>query len=368
VDPIRVLVVDDSVVIRKLVSEALSADPDIEVVGTAVNGRLALAKVERLRPDLITMDLEMPEMGGIDSVRAIRARHRDLPIVMFCAATERGAAAALDALAAGADDYVPKPAAVGGLPEARAGIRDRLIPTIKALTGRKAPAPGPAPASPVLLPPAVARRRGPVKTPALLVIASSTGGPEALTTVLPALPAWLPVPVLVVQHMPPVFTRQFAARLDRLCALDVAEAENGAVPAPGSVYLAPGDHHLTIRGEGPRRRLVLDKGPPENFCRPSADRLFRSADAAFGGAVLAVVLTGMGSDGRAGAAVIRAAGGAVLAQDRETSVVWGMPGAVVEAGLADEVAPLEGMAEAILRRMPHAARRTARPRAAGGAG
>jgi two-component system chemotaxis response regulator CheB len=352
VNPIRVMIVDDSVVVRKLVSDVLSADPDIKVVGTAVNGRVALAKVDQLRPDLITMDLEMPEMNGIEAVRAIRARHRNLPIVMFCAVTERGAAAALEALAAGADDYVDKPVGVGGVPQATARVRDQLVPRV----------------SPVALPPAPVRHRVPRPTPALLAIASSTGGPEALTKVLPALPASFPVPVLLVQHMPPVFTRQFAARLDRLSALEVREAAHRDPLVPGQVYVAPGDHHLSVCGVGPGMRLALDQAPPENFCRPSADRLFRSASAACDGAVLAVVLTGMGVDGRAGAAQIRWAGGVVLAQDQATSVVWGMPGAVVEAGLADEVVPLDQMAEAILRRVAGAAGRPALPRAGRGVG
>jgi two-component system chemotaxis response regulator CheB len=366
-DPIRVMVVDDSVIIRKIVRDALSAEPGIEVVGTARNGRLALAKIDQLKPDLITMDIEMPEVNGIEAVRAIRVRHRSLPIIMFCAATDRGATAALDALAVGADDYVPKPADVGGVVQATARIREQLVPRIKGLTGRTGLVTGPpGPTSPLVRPSARPWRRVPDEPPALLVIASSTGGPEALTTVLPALPASLPVPVLLVQHMPPVFTRQFAARLDRLCALKVREATDGAALAPGEVHVAPGDHHLTVRGVSQRARLALDQAPPENFCRPSADRLFRSASTAFGGAVLAVVLTGMGSDGRAGAEQIRAAGGVVLAQDEATSVVWGMPGTIVEAGLADEVVPLGQMAEAILRRTAAVGRRAVPPRAGGG--
>jgi two-component system chemotaxis response regulator CheB len=354
VEPIRVMVVDDSVVVRKMVSEALSAEPDIQVVGTAVNGRAALTKLEQLTPDLITMDLRMPEVDGLQAVRAIRLRHRSLPIIMLCSHTDGGAAAAFEALSAGADDYVPKPSGVYSAAAAMADLREGLVPRIRALTGRgprlsgpqRPPVPVAAPVRRMPTEPAVVRR-----VPRALVIASSTGGPEALSTVLPALPASLPVPVLVVQHMPPLFTRQFAARLDRLSALDVAEAHDGGPLEPGTVRLAPGDRHLTVHGGGGVRRLALDDGPPENFCRPSADRLFRSAASAFGGAVLAVVLTGMGSDGRAGAAQIRAAGGTVLAQDRATSVVWGMPAAVVEAGLADEVVPLDEMAETICRRL-----------------
>jgi two-component system chemotaxis response regulator CheB len=200
----------------------------------------------------------------------------------------------------------------------------------------------------------------------VLVIGSSTGGPEALARVLGALPASLPVPVLLVQHMPPVFTRQFAQRLDRLCALRVVEASDGTPLQPGTVHLAPGDHHLVVRaaGRGPAAVLQtgLHKGPPENFCRPAVDPLFRSAVAAYDGAVLAVVLTGMGADGRNGAGEVRAAGGTVLAQDQATSVVWGMPGAVSQAGYADEVLPLDRVADAITRHLSGVA-----PAMAGGA-
>jgi two-component system chemotaxis response regulator CheB len=231
-------------------------------------------------------------------------------------------------------------------------VREQLIPKIKALTGRPvtmgpartaAPPPPPRPAAP---------RTGPGKKPAVLVIGSSTGGPEALARVLPQLPASLPVPVLLVQHMPPVFTRQFAQRLDRLCPLRVVEASDGVPLAPGTVHLAPGDHHLVVRVNGRSGMTTgLTQGPPENFCRPAVDPLFRSAVTAFDGAVLAVVLTGMGSDGRNGAAEIRAAGGTVVVQDQATSVVWGMPGAISQAGLADEVLPLDRIPEAINRHL-----------------
>jgi two-component system, chemotaxis family, protein-glutamate methylesterase/glutaminase len=355
VNPIRVMVVDDSVVVRKIVTDVLSEDPGIEVVGTAVNGKVALAKLESLRPDLVTMDIEMPEMNGIEAVRAIRAgrggagRTR-VPIVMFSTLTERGAAATLDALSAGANDYVTKPANVGSVAASMESVREQLIPRIRALTGRPAPhVPAARAAAPVAPSRPPAPRTGPRSKPAVLVLGSSTGGPEALAKVVPHLPATLPVPVLVVQHMPPVFTRQFAQRLDRLSPLRVVEAVDGAVLAPGTVHLAPGDHHLVIRQAARGLHTGLTQDPPENFCRPAVDPLFRSAVAAYGGSVLAVVLTGMGSDGRAGAGEIRAAGGTVIAQDQATSVVWGMPGAVTQAGYADEVLPLDRIADAITR-------------------
>jgi two-component system chemotaxis response regulator CheB len=354
------MVVDDSVVVRKIVTDVLSADPDIEVVGTAVNGKIAVAKLDQLKPDLVTMDIEMPEMNGIEAVRAIRSgqggpERSRVPIIMFSTLTERGASATLDALSAGANEYVTKPANVGSVGQSMESVREQLIPKIKALTGRPV-TPGPArAAAPLPPPPPVAPRTGPGKKPAVLVIGSSTGGPEALARVLPQLPATLPVPVLMVQHMPPVFTRQFAQRLDRLSPLRVVEAADGSPLVPGTAHLAPGDHHLVVRsqGRGPAARLYtgLNQGPPENFCRPAVDPLFRSVVTAYDGAVLSVVLTGMGSDGRNGAAEVRAAGGTVIVQDQATSVVWGMPGAIAQAGLADEILPLDRIAEAITRHL-----------------
>jgi two-component system chemotaxis response regulator CheB len=366
VNPIRVMVVDDSVVVRKIVTDVLSADPDIEVVGTAVNGKIAVTKLDQLKPDLVTMDIEMPEMNGIEAVRAIRATRSRVPIIMFSTLTERGASATLDALSAGANDYVTKPANVGSVGQSMESVREQLIPRIKALTGRPMTS-GPARAAAPVAPPRPAPpRTGPAKKPAVLVIGSSTGGPEALARLLPLLPASLPVPVLLVQHMPPVFTRQFAQRLDRLSPLSVVEAVDGSPLAPGTVHLAPGDHHLVVRGKSSGHQTGLTQGPPENFCRPAVDPLFRSAVTAYDGAVLAVVLTGMGSDGRNGAGEVRAAGGTVLVQDQATSVVWGMPGAISQAGLADEVLPLDRVAEAITRHLSGAAPARSTARLAGG--
>lgn len=359
---IRVLIVDDSVVIRRLVSGVLADDPSIEVVGTAVNGRAGLQKVEALRPDIVTMDVEMPEVDGIQAVRSIRAAGHSVPIIMFSTLTERGAAATLDALSAGASDYVAKPANVGSVGRSMEMVREALIPRIKALVPHGTGAVAPRPAADQAAPPAAAassaggavRLRPPAPVPAagyrLLVVGSSTGGPDALQRLLAALPP-LPVPIAIVQHMPALFTRQFAARLDRQLALGVTEATSHQVLRPGTATIAPGDFHLEVVGAGEHLVTRLTQAPPENYCRPAVDVLFRSAAAVTGAATLGVVLTGMGSDGRKGAAELVECGASVIAQDRATSVVWGMPGAVATAGLAEEVLPLDQVAAAITRRL-----------------
>lgn len=349
---IRVLVVDDSVVIRKLVSDLLAEDPDIEVVGTAVNGRAGLQKIALLDPDLVTMDVEMPELDGIETVRRLRASGSRVPVIMFSTLTERGAEATLDALAAGASDYVPKPANVGSVGRSMEQVREALIPRIKSLVPRRGHT-GVAGPAPVVAPAAVPLRKAavrPVGTYKLLVIGCSTGGPEALGNLLSSLPP-LPVPVAVVQHMPPLFTKQFAARLDRQLDVEVTEATHGQELRPGTVCIAPGDFHLEVVADAKRLVTRLTQDPPENFCRPAVDVLFRTATGAVGGAVLGVVLTGMGSDGAKGSRTIVDQGGAVLAQDQATSVVWGMPGAVATAGLAERVLPLRDLAPEIVRRL-----------------
>ncbi|PZR54152.1 chemotaxis response regulator protein-glutamate methylesterase [Xylanimonas oleitrophica] len=354
--PIRVLVVDDSVVIRRLVTDALSRDPGIEVVGVAANGKIAVNKVEQLAPDAITMDVEMPEMNGIEAVRALRRAGHRMPIVMFSTLTDRGAEATLDALAAGATDYVTKPANVGSLAQSLARVSEELVPRLHALVPGRGPSvrtPGPAPATApraprlpvVLLPPPPPR---PVRA---VVVGSSTGGPEALSQVLGSLTRPPSVPVLVVQHMPPLFTRQLATRLDRLGPARVVEATGGESLEAGTVYIAPGDHHLVLRREGGRLVTALDDRPPVNYCRPSVDVLFDSVADHLGGDVLAVVLTGMGSDGRTGVRRLVEAGATAVVQDEQSAVVWGMPGAVALAGLAHQVLPLPEIAGAVERHL-----------------
>jgi two-component system chemotaxis response regulator CheB len=358
---ISVLVVDDSVVVRRLVSDVLESDPDIRVVGTAANGRIALAKLAQLNPDVVTLDVEMPVMDGLEALRELRRTHPRLPVIMFSTLTERGAAATLDALELGADDYVTKPANVGSVQASMASVREQLIPRIRSLAGRGSRSKAavsalarPTPATTPPAPPALRRPRVPVRPPSrprVLAIGVSTGGPDALATVLSALPADFEVPVVVVQHMPPVFTRLLAERLDTKCALAVREAADGDLVVPGRVLVAPGDRHLRLQRSGQDVVARLDEGPPENYCRPAVDVLFRSVTDVYGAGALGLVLTGMGTDGARGAERIVEAGGQVLAQDRATSVVWGMPGAVAGAGLAAEVLPLAQITPAVRRRV-----------------
>ena len=353
VSQISVLVVDDSVVVRRLVTTALEGDPAIRVVGTASNGRLALTKIDQLSPDIVTLDVEMPELDGVATLRALRVDHPRLPVIMFSTVTERGARATLDALAAGASDYVTKPANMGSVTASLAAVRDQLVPKIKALV------PGAHPPVPVrertITPRGVARVGEPRRTvgarrPEVIAIGASTGGPEALTKILTALPETLPVPVVVVQHMPAVFTRLFAERLNRTCPVQVVEATDGAPLRPGVVYVAPGDRHLEVTGGPGDRRTRLTDAPPENFCRPAVDVLFRSVAATFGAAALALVLTGMGSDGTRGAERLHEAGAPILVQDQSSSVVWGMPGSIAAAGMADLVLPPDELTRAVVAR------------------
>ncbi len=345
--PIRVLLVDDSLVIRKLLSETLSADPAIEVVGTAGNGRIALAKIPALAPDLVILDIEMPVMNGLETLAALRKLYPQLPVIMCGNLTERGAATTLEALSLGAFDHATKPSNPGSTEVAMGAIRTDLIPKIKALRG------SPVSLSAPLIGPARTLRHRPVlPTPIEIVaIGASTGGPNALAAVLPLLAKDFPVPIVLVQHMPPVFTRLLADRLASRSSISVGEGVSGAALVPGQAWIAPGNFHMTVSRSGLQGRLELNQNPPEHSCRPAVDVLFHSVAAAFGGHTLGVVMTGMGADGVRGSAAIRDAGGEVIVQDESSSVVWGMPGLVQASGHADAVYPLESLAVEITRRV-----------------
>ncbi len=352
---VRVLIVDDAVVIRRLVSDVLATDADIEVVGTAANGRIALQKIPQCNPDVVTMDVEMPDLNGIETVRELRKTWPKLPVIMFSTLTERGGAATLDALAAGASDYATKPANVGSVTAGLETVRQDLIPKIKALAGRQLAPPPPTTPRPQLARPVT---RPVVNLPAgpaaggveILAIGVSTGGPNALAELLPALPASFPVPIVIVQHMPPMFTRLLAERLNAQSGLTVVEGQAGMKLQPGWAYIAPGDFHMAIDRKAMGAVLSLNQAPPENSCRPAVDVLFRSVVEQYRGNTLGVILTGMGQDGLRGCELIAEAGGQVIVQDEQSSVVWGMPGFVARAGLADRVLPLNMIAPELARR------------------
>jgi two-component system chemotaxis response regulator CheB len=347
---IRVLIVDDSVVVRRLVADALGEAADIEVVATAPNGSIALAKLPHVNPDLVTLDVEMPGMNGLETLAAIRKVYPRLPVIMFSTLTERGAATTLNALALGASDYVTKPANMGSIAASMQRVREDLIPKIRALcgvrTGSTAP-PGAASKLPVSRG-SIAQERRRVD---VLAIGASTGGPNALSVLLPQLPGDLPVPVLIVQHMPPLFTKLLAERLSAHSHFRVREASAGETLQPGVAWIAPGDHHMEVQRAGAAIRVRIHQGPHENSCRPAVDPLFRSVADVFGCHALAIVLTGMGQDGLRGCEAIHDAGGQIVVQDEATSVVWGMPGAVAQAGLADSVLPLDQLPAELRRRL-----------------
>lgn len=343
---IRVLVVDDSVVIRRLVTHALSEDPDIEVVGSAPDGVLALARMPQVSPHVVTLDIEMPNMDGLATLRQLRKQYPNVIVIMFSTLTERGASITMEALALGAHDYCAKASNTGALDRSLDSLRRELIPKIKQFFRL------PSSAAPATVP---AATRPPAKGPRLIkkvvVIGVSTGGPTALASVIPGLPRDFSLPVLIVQHMPPMFTRLLAERLQAQSKVRVIEAAEGTPIAPGAVLIAPGNYHMRIRGKGALAVVALDQSPPENSCRPAVDVLFRSAAETYGGAVIAVVLTGMGKDGFNGCEVLRGQGAYVIAQDEASSVVWGMPGFVSKGGLADATVDLNAVVPEILRQI-----------------
>jgi two-component system chemotaxis response regulator CheB len=355
-----VVAVDGSVFVLKLLREVIGGETDIDLVGVAANGLLGLDKVQQLKPDLVLLDVDMPVMDGLEMLTQLRQLDENLRVVMYSSLTEPCAQTTLKALSLGADDYVPKGendfATAGGFQTALKRAREELLPKIRQyfllenasaeLKEIRKDRTGLPPLS--------------TETPTLLAIASSTGGPSALNEILPKFPMTFPVPAILVQHMPPTFTALLAKQLNAACALNVKEAAEGEILTAGNVYVAPGGYHLRVLPAGRTWRASLDQTPPVNGCRPAADFLFSSLARLPEAHVLGVVLTGMGRDGTKGALELRSVGAPVLVQDEATSAVWGMPGSIVEAGLAADVLPLQGMADAILTRcMPK--------RAAGGA-
>jgi two-component system, chemotaxis family, protein-glutamate methylesterase/glutaminase len=343
---IRILVVDDSAATRKLLCETLSSDAEMEIAGTASNGQIALSKIAQLKPDVVTLNIEMPVMNGLEALKELRKMHPQLPVIMFSTLTERGAAATLDALCLGASDYVTKPRNGASIEAGVAAVRAELIPKIKAFSLRSAwRLKTPPPRNTIRVAPQLKQ------SVEIVAIGTSTGGPNALAEVLPAIPKNFPVPVVVVQHMPPLFTRFLAERLAQQSKILIEEGRPGGELSPGRAWIAPGDFHMKVVRIGLRGRLELNQSPPEHSCRPAVDVLFRSVAGAYHSHVLGVVMTGMGADGVLGAQCIRENGGQVIVQDEASAVVWGMPGLVYAAGQADGVYPLGQLAAEITRRV-----------------
>ena len=341
--PIRILIVDDSAFIRYALAKRLDAEPDLTVIDTAHDGIDALEKIARLQPDVVTLDVEMPRLNGLDALRQIMAQH-PRPVIMLSTLTQEGARETFQALALGAVDFVPKPTTATQIQHVFDALEDKIrnvanVPTLRLQHLRQASLS----ATP---PPASATTRPLNAHDAVLVIGSSTGGPQALQRVVSGLPADLPAALAIVQHMPPQFTTTLAERLNAHSAFAIRESDGTETLRVGQGLLAPGGYHLVLhRGGG----VSLSSAPPRNHVRPSVDVTFESAADAFGGATVAVILTGMGSDGTEGARRIKAAGGKVLAEGEETCVVYGMPKSAADAGLVDTLVPLDDIPSAIIR-------------------
>jgi two-component system chemotaxis response regulator CheB len=351
-DTIRVMVVDDAVVVRGLVSRWIEAEPGLAVVASLRTGRDAVREVSRVDPDVVLLDIDMPDLDGLSALPLLLEKKRDLVVIMASTLSRRNAEVSLKALSLGAADYIPKPATNREVTTSTS-FRAELIEKIRQLGGRRKRF-GAARGGTALLDvpvrrltPADARgadiklRPFALTMPRVLLIGASTGGPQALTGLLEVLGGAIDrVPVLITQHMPPTFTTILAEHLARVSGRPTREASDGEPIQPGNVYVAPGGRHMLVNRRGGQAVIALNDGPPINFCKPAVDPLFSSAAQAYGGAVLAAVLTGMGSDGTRGAQAIAAAGGSVIAQDEATSVVWGMPGSAAQAGVCSAVLPL----------------------------
>jgi len=353
--PLRVLVVDDSAFMRRIISDILSRDPRLEVVGKARDGEDALVQARTLKPQVITLDVEMPRKNGLQVLEEIM-RTQPTAVVMVSSLTAQGADVTMRSLAAGAVDFVLKPSGTISLDMEKVAqeLCQKVVLAGQVDLSHLAPQGVPKPLSDRVRPVEAPGTRGrflrlsPGNKPRILVVAASTGGPRALQEILPALPARLSVPVVVVQHMPEGFTASFAARMNDLSALAVVEGDDGLPLRPGLAVVARGGRHLVIEEGGKYGVCRLSDAPPENSVRPAADPLFRSAAKVFGGAVVGAILTGMGKDGTEGARVLRAQGATIISEAPETCVVYGMPRVVFEAGLVDRQVPLYEMARALV--------------------
>ncbi len=346
---VKVLIVDDTVVYRKIVSDILANQAGIEVVGTAANGKIALQKIDQLKPDLLTLDMEMPEMDGLDVLKKLQQDNNPIGAIMLSSFTSKGAETTIAALKHGAFDFVLKPSGTT-IDESVSILRDDLIFKIRAFADTKLSN--------------IIARKTQIRTidqrvkkldllsrscPKVVAIGISTGGPKALTAMLPELPGDFPIPILIVQHMPPMFTKSLADDLDRKCKMSVSEAAEGESVLPGHIYIAPGGRQMKVKQNNGNVVICITDDPPENNCKPAVDYLFRSVSMVYGKETLAVIMTGMGTDGTLGCKLLKRKGASILTQDEETSVVYGMPKGPAEAGIVDVVSPLNCIAEEIMK-------------------
>ena len=361
--PLRVMVVDDTVLYRKIVSDALAKIPGVEVVGIAHTGKAAVSRIEALKPDLLTLDIEMPEMNGIQVLEHLRHHKKNVGVIMLSTLTHEGGAMTMRALELGAFDFIPKPQS-GTMTENCAKIEAAIEPMIRAFQEstrhstlvktpsrwtRTAASPHKSVSTPYVRP--TIDRITNRSNAEIVAIGVSTGGPNALARMLPMIPKDIGVPILIVQHMPPLFTQSLANSLAAKCAIDVREARHGEPLVPNTVLIAPGGKQMKIvaGADGTNRLIKITDDPPENSCKPSVDYLFRSVSHHYVGRATGVIMTGMGSDGNRGLELMKQNGATVIAQDEETCVVYGMPRAPAESGLADVVLPLDKIADMIVR-------------------
>ena len=366
----KVLIVDDSVVFRKILGEALGRHPGIQVAGSARNGKEAIEKVRLLKPDLVVLDVEMPEMDGLATLDELRRQRLRPGVIMFSTLTSSGAKTTIEALSKGAFDFVAKPTGTGAFAQSVKCIEQELIPRIEAFGQNKNGRKDRFTTRRLKKRPVVNRQttccsheqkraeegirasrplsKGVHFKAEAVAIGVSTGGPNALNQVIPRFPSSFRLPIFLVQHMPPVFTSQLASRLNQKSKLTVVEAQDGMRIRPGTVYVAPGDYHMVVSRKNKAKIIRLTQDPPVNSCRPAVDVLFKSVAEIYGERVVAVVLTGMGHDGFEGAKLLKQKGARIIAQDRQSSVVWGMPKLVAEAGIADRVIPLGNITPTIM--------------------
>lgn len=358
--PYKVMIVDDSAVIRGLLTRALESDPQISIVASVQNGKIALSTLERQKVDVVVLDIEMPVMDGMTALPLIIKAQPSVRVIMASTLTLRNAEISMQALQAGAADYIPKPSSTGEISSA-SDFRRELTEKVKALGlaargGTQAPVEVPETSSsdvvvakPVAAKKTLKLRAMPTLVPDIIAIGSSTGGPQALFEVMKSLSGKVTQPILITQHMPATFTKLLAEHISRVSGMTCNEAVDGETIVGGQVYVAPGDYHMILEADGANKVIRLTQDPPENFCRPSVDPMLRSLSKIYGPKLLVLILTGMGSDGQRGSEVVTAAGGAVIAQDEATSVVWGMPGAVASDGLCSAILPIKEIGPQVLK-------------------